>query len=542
MNKLIFLLLILALATTLKAQDQDKQTRFPVKYLSAEYVYLDGGKATGLNPGDQLAVVRGKDRVIAKIEVVFAADFSASCKVIFSREDIKPGDTALLIEQKTETPAEQPAPEEIEEETPAPEAPAPREAPARKSRKSPRISGSASLQYYHLNDLTGAGLDFSQPTFRINFRARDLWGKDYQFRLRTRTRYNQRTRSLGAAAPRDEWRNRIYELSFTYENDDARFNYQFGRIFSRYMSGVGYIDGVQLQHNFSPVFRMGILGGTQPDWRDSNFQTKYRKYGLYLNYRKGDYQTRRFESTLAAAAQYYTSTVSREFLYLQNNYSFGTRFNLYQSAEMDINRGWRKEKSGGRGMVLSNLFISGRYQVSRPLTVGLTFDNRQNYWTYEIQSMADSLFDDALRTGLRANVSLRLPGNTNLYANSGFRKRESDKEATYSYSGGLNKSNFLIRRMALNVSYAGFSNLFTDGHNTTLRLSQGFLPGHRLEVAYGQYAYRIDRIDESRNNQWVRANTYLALLRHWFFSGMYEYGWGEDLEGTRMYLELGYRF
>ncbi|MCB0295568.1 MAG: hypothetical protein KDG51_10115, partial [Calditrichaeota bacterium] len=85
-------------------------------------------------------------------------------------------------------------------------------------------------------------------------------------------------------------------------------------------------------------------------------------------------------------------------------------------------------------MVLSNLFISGRYQVSQPLTLGLTFDNRQNYWTYEIQSLADSLFDDALRTGLRANLSLRLPGNTNLFANGGFRKRESDKEATYSYT------------------------------------------------------------------------------------------------------------
>ncbi|MCB0295569.1 MAG: hypothetical protein KDG51_10120, partial [Calditrichaeota bacterium] len=314
MNKSLFFL-ILALATMLLAQEQDKQTRFPVKYLSAEYVYLDGGKAKGLNPGDQLAVVRGKDRVIAKIEVVFAADFSASCKVVFSREDIKPGDVAMLIEQKPETPAEAPEPEATEEPSVASDAPAPKPAEARKSQKSARVSGSASLQYFHLNDLTGAGLDFSQPTFRISLRARDLWGKDYQFRLRTRTRYNQRARRLGSEAPRDEFRNRIYELSFSFENDEARFNYQFGRIFSRYMSGVGYIDGVQIQHNFSPVFRIGILGGTQPDWRDSNFQTKYRKYGLYFNYRKGDYQSQRFESTLAAAAQYYTSTVSREYLY-----------------------------------------------------------------------------------------------------------------------------------------------------------------------------------------------------------------------------------
>lgn len=180
MNKSLFFL-ILALATMLLAQEQDKQTRFPVKYLSAEYVYLDGGKAKGLNPGDQLAVVRGKDRVIAKIEVVFAADFSASCKVVFSREDIKPGDVAMLIEQKPETPAEAPEPEATEEPSVASDAPAPKPAEARKSQKSARVSGSASLQYFHLNDLTGAGLDFSQPTFRISLRARTCGAKTISF-------------------------------------------------------------------------------------------------------------------------------------------------------------------------------------------------------------------------------------------------------------------------------------------------------------------------------------------------------------------------
>ena len=47
-------------------------------------------------------------------------------------------------------------------------------------------------------------------------------------------------------------------------------------------------------------------------------------------------------ATLAAAGEYYKGQISREFVYEQTNYSLSDKWSGYQSAEININRGWRK--------------------------------------------------------------------------------------------------------------------------------------------------------------------------------------------------------
>lgn len=534
----LFLGVVLILSMNMMAQE--KTSAFKIKYVTNENVYLDGGTAKGLNVGDKLYVVRNQKDVIAQLEIIYAAEFSASCKVLSSQETVKVGDVAVVVESKEpessvpslEAEAEKPV---VEEQTFQP-------LPQDRSRSNPtRLSGNASVQFYHLDDRTESNLDFTRPAFRLNLRAQRLWGRDFSLRIRTRSLYNIRTRPYGSRVPEEEFRNRVYELSFSYDDPDSRLNYKFGRIISNYISGVGYIDGGQFQFNFNRSLRMGFFGGTQPNLHNSQFETDTRKYGGYLNFRTGTYQSQFFETTVAAAAQYHTSTVSREFLYFQNNYSYNSRLMLYQSMEVDINRQWRKEKTG-KSVEISNFFISGRYRFNRALTAGLTYDNRRNYWTYETLSVADSLFDDALRTGFRGNLSMRLPGNIFAFANAGYRKRETDDKATVSYAGGLNKSNLILRGFFINLNYAGFTGPFTDGTNGSVTVGQSFLNGQRISFDYGFYGYKVISIDESRNSQWARANLDMTLFRHVFFGGQYEYDWGDDLEGQRFLVELGYRF
>ncbi len=214
---------------------------------------------------------------------------------------------------------------------------------------------------------------------------------------------------------------------------------------------------------------------------------------------------------------------------------------FYQSAEFDINRNWRKEKTG-KSLSFSNLFLSARYKFNRGFSAGLTFDNRQNYWSYEVRSLADSLFDDALRTGVRANVNIRLPGNYRLYANGGFRKKQRETRATYSYAGGISQNNFLMNNLFLNVSGAGFSNAFSEGINGVARLGTYLGNANRVEASYGIYSYRFSAASIQRDNYWVNFAAYLTFLRRLFFSGQFETNWGDDLQGQRIFFELGYRF
>jgi len=532
------LLFTIIYVTPSPAQDIKSQV-YRVKYISAENVYLDAGKMNGLQVGDQL-VIKREGRIVAEIEVKYVSDHSASCSIVHSKLTIKAGDRVYL-QKSTATEDTLSMTPILSEDRPDKLQDNQMESAASQKRRRSPFSGTVSLQYYYWKDLYETQLDFSQPTLRLSLRGRQLWGKDYNLRVRARLRHNQRARALNSNAPEQEWRNRVYEVSFSYDNIHSPINYQLGRIISNKFSGVGYIDGILLQYNASVNFHAGIFGGSQPQWQYSNFQTSIQKYGAYLHYNTGDYSGGRFESTLAAAGEYHGSTVSREFIYFQNSFYLSQKWTVFQSAEVDLNRSWRKEVAG-KNISLTNLFISAQWNILSHLMVGAMYDNRQNYLTYETRTLADSLFDEALRQGLRGTVTLILPQNYRLFGNFGIRKRETDTETTKSYAAGLSKTNFLLPSMRIYLNAAGFSNFFTRGLNYSLLVGRYLGNRMNLDIAYGGYLYSLKADNSNRTNRWVRVNMLTDLIGRFFLSGQYQYDWGDDMKGHRVLFEIGYRF
>lgn len=47
---------------------------------------------------------------------------------------------------------------------------------------------------------------------------------------------------------------------------------------------------------------------------------------------------------------------------------------------------------------------------------------------------------------------------------------------------------------------------------------------------------------EQRINHWIRLNGQIQLIGRTYFSGYCGYDWGNDLDGYRLLIELGYRF
>ena len=513
------------------------KTILQVKYLSTENVYINAGKAEGVRVGNKYAIIQDNNR-IAEIEVVYAADHSASCKIMSSNAQIQIGDKLeLLVSGKSEEAIEVKSDSIGTEQT---------EIIANKKKlnvkqNKMRISGNLGVQWYHFEDMTGSKLNFNQPSIRFHFRIRELWSKNLNVRIKFRSRYDDRSRSYDNDTPQTEWRNRLYEASFSYDDQSSPVNFKVGRIISNTFSGVGYIDGLQLQHNAGRSWRYGIFAGTQPEWQYSDFQTSIQKYGLYFNYQRGDYSTNLWESTLAFAGAYHGSTVSREFMYLQNNVNYWQRLNVFQSLELDLNRDWRKEKTG-QTISMTGLYVSSSYKVTDWLNTGLSYDNRKNYYTYEMRSLADSLFDDAFRQGIRANFNVRFSKDYRFYGNYGWRKRSGEGSNTHSYAAGLNISNLLLSRLSLSARFAGFINYYTTGFNPSVRLSQSFRGGHNISLSYGNYLYTLKANNTNNTNQWARFNTQFELPLRLYLTGSYEYDWGDDVEGQRILAELGYRF
>ncbi|NTV85004.1 MAG: hypothetical protein HGA23_12010, partial [Bacteroidales bacterium] len=417
----------------------------------------------------------------------------------------------------------------------------PKEQPAQTKRSRSPFSGNLAFQYSYWNDQKGTTLDFSQPTLRLNLRGKKLWGKDYNLRIRARLRYNQRSVELNSNAPLEEWRNRLFELAFSYDKEDAPVNFQAGRIISNQFSGVGYIDGLLLQYNTSRNFHIGAFGGTQPQWQYSDFQTSIQKYGGYLNANLGNFSSGKFESTLAAVGEYHGSTVSREFIYIQNSFYQANRWSFYQNAEIDLNRDWRKNIAG-EDISLTSFFLSAQWNATSRIIIGAMYDNRQNYLTYETRSLADSLFDEAQRQGLRGSVTFLLPQDYRIFGNFGIRKRDTDTESTVSYAAGLGKTNFLIPFSRISLKSSGFSNFYTRGQNYSLLWGYFLWNRVNTDLSFGGYQYDLKADSSQRTNQWIRGTVFAPLAYRLYLSGQYEYQWGDDLTGHRILGEIGVRF
>ena len=61
-------------------------------------------------------------------------------------------------------------------------------------------------------------------------------------------------------------------------------------------------------------------------------------------------------------------------------------------------------------------------------------------------------------------------------------------------------------------------------------------------VWYGNYSYRPLAADNYRRNNWFEIGSQADLSRRLFFGGSAEFDNGDDIEGTRVQTELGYRF
>lgn len=529
-----FLTFVLILPLLLKGQDN---TDLKIKYLSSEYVYITGGKADNVSLGDQFEVIRN-GIFIATIEVVYTADHSASCKILNMNQKVQAGDQLKWLNKNIVPSTIQ---DSLESAIPVRKEEQDQREKEKKTRSLTRISGNIGIQWYHFEDLTSSKLNFDQPSLRINFKVQKLWNKDFHIRIKFRSRKYDRSRRFTNNVPASEWRNRIYEGSFSYDNPGNPINFKIGRIISNMFSGIGYIDGLLLQNNINKLWRWGVFAGSRPEWQYAEFQTSIQKYGGYVNFLKGNYLTSRWESTIAFSGEYHGSTVSREFLYLMNSYSYKSRLSLYQSLELDYNRDWRKEKTA-ETISITGLYASGSYRIFDWLNTGLSYDNRKNYYTYELRTIADSLFDSAFRQGIRVNMYVRYFKNINFYGNFGWRKREGEGSNTYSYMGGLNISNFLINSMRLSPRFAGFTNYYTSGYNPSVSLTKSFRYGHYLGVSVGSYIYSLKETSTNNMNNWLRLNGQLELPLQMYLSGNYEYDWGDDVEGHRILTELGFRF
>lgn len=537
---LLALMVFIGIPAASMAQESPVPSQYRVKYRSVDRIYLEGGKADGLLPGDRVGLYV-HDSLVTVLEVVYASDHSASCKIVSGDTELKAGQMLTVVgrvERTEQEPVDVSSPVDTSVQT---NNVRPLAKATRGARSESRVYGSAAIQWMSQHDQTGAGLNYNQSTFRLNLRASNMWSRPMAMVIRTRGQHDDRSRSFSTGASGSDWDNRIYEFSLTYGGNGTATAFQVGRILPRHLSRIGYVDGAAIDFGVGSGWHVGASGGMKPRWQYSSDDVSLQKYGAYFGYENRDRKNLRIDQYVAMAGEYHGNEISRELIDIQGSLNVSNGIWLNNQFEIDINRGWRRDKSGS-SFGLSSVYLSARWRMSKHVTFGSTYDTRKNYWTYVQQSIADSLFDDQLRRGARADMNLTLPYKVNFNSQIGYRKVAGDSDPTVSLVFYLSKSGLPTPQTRISLRYSSFNGPSNDGHNYNVRVSQRLGEALSLEAANGRYQYQLASSNESRSNNWWEGVVRLEALRFWYADLLYQNDSGDDVAGYTLRIELGRRF
>jgi len=525
--KYIFILVVLVTGEIFSAERTTK-----VQYITPDQIYLDAGRNMGIEKGNKGKIYRNGE-LLADIEIIFIADKTSSCKILKKYDNLQIGDLAVIEinEQELDTV------ENVTSESIAYEAEQPSVTFKPEKKKSKTISGRVGLQFYAQDNLDEYNYDYYQPSLSLNLAFNDILGEYYDLRLKMRSRRNMKKID---GISENEWDNRIYNFALNYNNPESRFNFGLGRIISNNISGMGYIDGGVFSYKIEDRINLGFFAGTQPDLQNSRIQYDETKGGIYANYRYRDFNSSFLSATIAIAGQYVNGQIDREFIYQQINYSLSSKLYLYQSSEISVNRGWRKEAAGS-DLQLSNLLLSARYNFTRNIGLSLGYDNRQNVYTYYTKTTPDTLFDDDLRQGYRAGVSFKLPMDIRLAFNGNYRTQENSDETSLYYSAGVSFNDFLQTNSFLNYRIAVYDNQYTSGMQNSIGISRYFVRRLNLGVTIGQNLYTYSLYNQDLTDNWLRFNGSYYFNRTFYASGSLEIFRGDNTNSNRIYIDFGVR-
>jgi hypothetical protein len=514
-----------------------------VSYVSSGAVYLDAGRAEGLAPGARLKLVRGGETV-AEIEVDFVAEHSASCKLVSSTRPVWSGDRAVLVSSPGAAEGDAPA-------TPMPGAPEPevasepyRYSPAPRGGALPWAKRSGSLAVGYRTFSITDGPSSTESSGRLSLRLREIAGKPLELRVRLRGRRTERE-GYGRSVATRQSSDRLYELSLAYDPPEGRFSFRAGRLAAGPFGGLGYLDGVLAQFRIGRRFFLGAFGGARPDLTELGFDTAGSKYGAFVRFAtERDARPAFAEIVLGGVSERARGgDVSRDYLTVESRFGSGNRWWLFERAEIDLNRGWRREVAG-KGSEVSNAALSASLRLTPSWRASFSYDQRRNYLTWETRPLPEEVFTRYFREGARLALEWQSRRGWNASLAAGQERADEIDEPTDAATFTLLKTGVFGSPLMLGGDGSFYSGGSAEGWVASLRARWVFRGGHDLGLTLGaSEATFPDLVGvEARANEWVRLSGTVQLPFRLYLYGEYELATGDDFEGDRAMLELAYRF
>ncbi len=524
----IYLFIITVLLVTVFCVAADVSASPTVSYISSEGFYINGGINYNLQKNDTLLVIRG-DSVIATFVISNISQNSSACKIVEKNGALQIGDAVVSMAQLELILVEQKKEKQIK---------VTRKKKNKLKSSENFVSGYISSQHYIVADMSSSSLSSYQPSVRSKLKVDNLFGEKLKLQIKHRSRYYKRSSSRYISQNLDNWSHRIYEFAI-YSTDQAQaVQYSFGRQSVYQMQGVGFVDGLYLSKQINDKVVVGAAIGAEPDYLNQKIDFSRKKAGLFVAYTLQMSKSQRLLISGALAGSYLRSFISREYFYLQTDYS-SNKITFNQSLEIDFFRTWRKEALNKR-FSLTSYYGRANYAITDKYSFSFSFDTRERIHYYEDAYIVDSVFDDTDNRGLKFGMRLKPLKNLSISINTGLRMRGSSFSDNKYGSIAISALRFPGRKSSLTARFSYLETMFTTAYRPSL--SYRFPLRKRMYVTLSGTTNIYSSTSTRSSTSYIDAQTYYTMQRNYFISGSIRQYFEKDLQSNQLFFEFGKHF
>lgn len=508
-----------------------KKSKFTITYISGATVYIDGGRVQRVVIGDTASVFHSGSLAATGL-IAATADSSSAINIISQSAAYSVGDTVIATTETNDERSLSPDQEPLQLNVNASST-----FTQTKSDRENILSGRAALQYYFVS-AEDAKFNLRQPGGMLAFNVSNLMGTGMLLSFDERSYYDG-TNNYSLFGNASGFQHNLYEFSISRDLPGASIGYSAGRMNSRFVGGLGTVDGAQFYYRTGD-FIAGFLGGAAANVPSSlNFGGT--KSAFFLNYHSGTDFLRRYDGTIAYGLEMVDGKLDRNFLYLQNSLAAGMGLSFYETSEIDLSR-----FSNGARMTsidFSNTFFSANYSPLDWLFASLGYDASRDVYLFQtMKNIPDSLIDRNILQGYRASVTAHLPGMVTLSVNGTLNARKDFARDEHTLGGSVRIGDLLGTGADAGARYTGMVGVFSNGHDFSADLEYTFLERLTLTFHYDSYFISVATLQQE-----FSTSTYSGILDYDFSARLYSALEIDDFVDPTMNsinasFELGIRF
>ncbi len=546
----------LLLAWTAWAQTQmpapARRTGFSVRYVAQDAVYIDAGSAEGILPGMVVEISRLRqgaaeiERMPVAIALVTAvASTSAVCEIRTRTAEPAKGDDARLSDadelsrvradvnqgrrhylQVLEFTDGDPLEDEIREYVPRP--------PLQEVN---RLRGRVAFERMSILDHDSPAASSSENGAVIRIDWSRIGGSYW-----TLTGYWRGSLTSTPTASQTtllDLMNRTYQIGLFYSNPRSPWRFGIGRLILPWASSLGAIDGGYAARKISRTVTVGMFAGTNPDPTQWNYAPNRQTAGAFVNVETGSYDAVHWSGTAGIAFSRVNWRPERQYIFVENNYSIGRTFSIFQTAQADYRD--PKLMNGATGAQLSQSFITLRYTPRKRIS----FDVSDNYFrgvpSFDTRLIGTGLLDQYLFTGVSGGVRVEPIDRLLLSATFGNSRRNGDTSHAVNQAYGITWKRIPILDVRFDVRYNSFSSSFGTGSYESVGLTRELSDNLRLQFQAGVQKTQSIYVSDTRA-RFFNSMIDWQIGRHYFVMGEWLNYRGLSQNYDQISISLGYRF